>query len=418
LNNKKFLVLTIALAALLGTSQTSSFAQGAKYSVGQRVMADATGIGNFKAGVVTEVLPFGRYRVQIDEEVGKYDPTVMLEKNMKPGAPAPQAGSPAAALAAGKPIVENYTVGQKVMGDPTGLGNMKPGVVTEVLPFDRYRVQFDDEIGHGPTVMLERNMKKGGAATQAGTNGGTASGANAGPAAGANIGTAGGGGNFSAGQRVMADATGIGNFKAGVITEVLPFDRFRVQFDDEVGKYDPTVILKKNMKAGGAPTQNPATNPVATATQPANPAHNPTHQQPAHQAPAQQPAAQQPAQQPHDEHAADSDSPQWHTQGKGAPPSGRYVCEGDAVGFNPAGDGLEIRGNTYRGIGQEGGFHPYTLGALNRINWSAGLMSLPDGTTIKHSYYHGPDYMGRPLIKIYYRSKSGWNHCVDCFMGK
>lgn len=317
---------------------------------------------------------------------------------------------------------EKYAVGQKVMADPTGLGNFKSGVVTEVLPFDRYRVQLDDEIGrYEPTVMLERNMKAGGAAPNAAGNAaGTASGGttNAGSTA-TGAATNAVGGKFSVGQRVMADGTGIGLFKAGVITEILPFDRFRVQLDEEVGKYGPTVMLLRNMKGGApAPPTAPAQNAIAATPQAPGNAHTPrtpaAAPNPVHQAPANT----TPAAQPHDEHAGADDSPEWHKPGKGAPPSGTYVCESDSPGYAAAGDRLVIQGNTYRGIGQEGGFHPYTLGAINRINWSAGLMSIPDGYTIKHSYYYGPDYMGRPLIKIYYRSKAGWNHCIDCFMGK
>lgn len=319
---------------------------------------------------------------------------------------------------------DKYAVGQKVMADPTGIGNFKSGVVTEILPFDRYRVQLDDEIGrYEPTVMLEKNMKAAGAAAPAGNNtAGTASGGatNGGSAAAATNAT---GGRFSVGQRVMADATGIGLFKAGVVTEVLPFDRFRVQLDEEVGKYGPTVMLLRNIRAGApaapsAQTQSPT---IANAQNPAaQTPHIPPHaqlpaaaQNPLHQTPPNNPATQ-----PHYEHAGADDSPEWHKPGKGAPPSGTYVCESDSPGYAAAGDRLVIQGNTYRGIGQEGNFHPYTLGAINRINWSAGLMSIPEGYTIKHSYYYGPDYMGRPLIKIYYRSKSGWNHCIDCFMGK
>lgn len=316
---------------------------------------------------------------------------------------------------------EKYAVGQRVMADATGIGNFKSGVVTEVLPFDRYRVQLDDEIGrYEPTVMLERNMKAGGVAPAASNNAtGTAGGGGTNNGGGTATGATNAiGGKFSVGQRVMADATGIGLFKAGVITEVLPFDRFRVQLDEEVGKYGPTVMLLKNMKSGaGAAAATPARNPAAATPQapathvPQAPAAapNPVHRAPVNTAPATQ---------PHDEHAGADDSPEWHKPGKGAPPSGTYVCESDSPGYAAAGDRLVIQGNTYRGIGQEGGFHPYTLGAINRINWSAGLMSIPDGYTIKHSYYYGPDYMGRPLIKIYYRSKSGWNHCIDCFMGK
>lgn len=329
-------VIVFVTAFLLIATPCSQAQTAAKYSLGQRVMADPTGLGNMRAGVVTEVLPFERYRVQLDEEVGRQGPIVMLERNMKAGAPPPQSGTPAAAFAAGQPIVGSFTLGQRIIGDPTGLGNMRAGVVTEVLQFDRYRVQFDDEVGRsGPTVMLARNMKLGTVASSASTT---------------------------------------------VVTQTPSFNPGRV-------------LTPSN--------QIQANNPVRTA-------------QPAAQH-APQPVAQQAQQQPHDEHAGDADSPQWHTPGKGAPPSGSYECNKiGSAGFSSVGDGLEISGNTYRGIGKTGGFHPYTLGAINRITWTGGIRSLPDSWTIKHSYYAGPDYMGRPLIKIYYRSTSGWNDCIDC----
>ena len=89
--HRKFAV-PILLAAIFCLTPLSSHAQSSgKYSAGQRVMADPTGLGNFRAGVVTEVLPFDRYRVQLDDEVGRYDATVMLSKNMKPSSAPPPA---------------------------------------------------------------------------------------------------------------------------------------------------------------------------------------------------------------------------------------------------------------------------------------------------------------------------------------
>lgn len=103
--------------------------------------------------------------------------------------------------------------------------------------------------------------------------------------------------------------------------------------------------------------------------------------------------------------------------GLGAPPSGVYNCQkiGQSyMGFGP----LEIRGNTYRGIGAKGDFHPFTVDASGQIKWSAGIGGLPEGWTIRSSFYAGKDAQGRPLIKIYYRSKSGWNDLIDCVMEK
>jgi hypothetical protein len=101
--------------------------------------------------------------------------------------------------------------------------------------------------------------------------------------------------------------------------------------------------------------------------------------------------------------------------GLGAPPSGVYNCQ--KIGQSYAGFGpLEIRGTTYRGIASKGAFHPFSVDSSGQIKWSAGIGGLPDGWTIRSSYYAGKDSLGRPLIKIYYRSKAGWNDLIDCVM--
>lgn len=101
--------------------------------------------------------------------------------------------------------------------------------------------------------------------------------------------------------------------------------------------------------------------------------------------------------------------------GLGAPPNGVYSCQ--KIGQTYMGLGpLEIRGKTYRGIGKEGGFHPFTVDAAGHITWSAGIAGLPKGWAIRSSYFAGKDAKGRPLVKIYYRSSSGFNDLIDCVL--
>ena len=103
--------------------------------------------------------------------------------------------------------------------------------------------------------------------------------------------------------------------------------------------------------------------------------------------------------------------------GLGAPPSGVYNAHKISPGGQLIGLGkLEIQGNTYRGIAG-GPFHPYTVAGDGNITWSRGLTGMPDGWTYVRSVYVGKDYRGRPLIKVYYRSTSGWNDAFDCVLG-
>jgi hypothetical protein len=74
---------------------------------------------------------------------------------------------------------------------------------------------------------------------------------------------------------------------------------------------------------------------------------------------------------------------------------------------------LEIRNGTYRGLDKTGGFAPMNINGAGNITWSQGLRGMPDGWQLKESRYVGGDSMGRPLIQIYYRSKSGWNEMMD-----
>jgi hypothetical protein len=95
-----------------------------------------------------------------------------------------------------------------------------------------------------------------------------------------------------------------------------------------------------------------------------------------------------------------------------APPSGTYVCQkisGSAlIGLG----NLEIRGDTYSGFGG-GSFAPFTVSDGN-IAWTRGIRGLPDGWTVTSSQFAGPDYLGRPLIKIGYRTSRGSTDLIDC----
>jgi hypothetical protein len=113
----------------------------------------------------------------------------------------------------------------------------------------------------------------------------------------------------------------------------------------------------------------------------------------------------------------DQGDPALTPPGLGAPPNGVYQSQ--KIGQTYGGMGpLEIRGKTYRGLGNEGKFQPFTVEANGMIKWSAGIAGLPDGWTIRSSYYAGKDSQGRPMIKIYYRTKAGWNDLIDCIMEK
>ena len=105
------------------------------------------------------------------------------------------------------------------------------------------------------------------------------------------------------------------------------------------------------------------------------------------------------------------------TEGLGAPPSGIYNAHKISPGGQLMGLGkLEIQGNTYRGIAG-GSLSPYTVAGDGNITWSRGLTGMPEGWTYVRSVYVGKDYRGRPLIKVYYRSTSGWNDAFDCVLG-
>lgn len=291
-------------------------------------------------------------------------------------------------------FAQQHKVGDRVSADVMHIGIWKSGVITEVLPFDRYRVQLDEDLGrHEATLCLGQFIKAAPGGNQP----------NDGPQT-TYTGSGAPSGQFKVGQRVMADATQIGNFKAGTITELLPFGRFRVQFDDEIGRYEPTVILEKHMKAAdNMPAPNPGGNAQRPATQ-----HPPAAQTP--HSPAANPAA--PHSQPARPAAPAADNAGLPA-GKGTPPSGKYVAQKISPGGQLMGLGeLEIQGNSYKGIAG-GNFAPFTVSGGN-INWSAGITGLPDGWVIRQSVYRGLDHMGRPYIQVYYRSNSGFNDCFDC----
>lgn len=293
---------------------------------------------------------------------------------------------------------ERFAVGDRVEADVLHLKMWKPGVVTEVLPYDRYRVQFDDEIGrHEPTLCLAQFMRKGSGAPPANANAalgqsGSSSSGNA-SSSGASTSSS---SAFKVGQRVLADITQLGKFEPGVITEVLPYDRYRVQLDGEAGGYGPLVTLGKNMKASSG-------SPALAQQHDVNHGAAPSQRPPVHNVPAPKPQPSPAAT------AADDGLP----KGRGTPPDGVYVAQKISPGGTLIGLGkLIIRGGTYSGIAG-GGFAPYSVNGGN-ITWSAGITGLPDGWRIRRSVYAGTDKQGRPYIQIYYVSKSGFNDMFDC----
>ncbi len=94
--------------------------------------------------------------------------------------------------------------------------------------------------------------------------------------------------------------------------------------------------------------------------------------------------------------------------GLGAPPDGVYDCHklsgSSLIGFG----NLTIKGKTYRGMGDEGKFSPYTVDGSNVITWSAGLDGMPDGWKILWS-----KYIGHKQIVIHYISASGTEDSID-----
>ena len=300
-------------------------------------------------------------------------------------------------------VAQQFKVGDQVEADLTHLGIWKSGVITECLPFNRYRVQIDEERGrYEPTVCLEQFMRAGGRPPAQAT----------GKPSSASASQAGTSPAFKVGDRVDADLTHIGIWKSGVVTEVLPYDRYRVLLDEDRGRHDPMVCLVQYMKAGtgSAPISSPSTAALSTPRSPAQ-AHG-SNAAPAqsHASPSAQHSAAKPA-------TADSESAEGLPPGQGMPPSGVYIAQKMSPGGGYLGLGeLEIRGNTYRGIAG-GSFAPFSVSG-GKISWSQGIKGMPDGWVIRHSVYRGLDNMGRPYIQVYYRSRSGFNDCFDCVKEK
>lgn len=229
--------------------------------------------------------------------------------------------------------------------------------------------------------------------------------------------------NFKVGDRVEVDVTNLGIWKPGEATEVLPYQRYRVQIDEEKGRYDPTVCLERNMRAGSsAPAarsnlQGAGTGAVTNAAAGAVPAKNQravSVQSHAAPSPASKPVQ---GQLPSTQSIGPGDDTSGLPRGLGTPPPGIYVAQKMSPGGGYLGLGeLEIRGSTYRGL-SGGSFAPFSISGGNII-WSAGIKGVPDGWVIRHSVYRGLDDSGHPYIQVFYRSKSGFNDCFDCVKEK
>lgn len=213
---------------------------------------------------------------------------------------------------------------------------------------------------------------------------------------------------FNVGDRIEADPTLLGNWKPGVVLkENLKGWSYQVHLD---GENDPTFCKADHIKHSNT-QKNPAQ--AARVAQAHTNLQTPVSNSAAHSASPQTSPSTAPANRANN----GNDS---KPQGKGAPPAGIYNCE-KISGSTYIGLGkIEIRGNTYRGIDEEGRgtFHPFSVDSSGSITWSHGLTGMPDGWSLKSSSYAGLDYKGRPLIKIYYTSKSGWNDLIDCVREK
>lgn len=300
-------------------------------------------------------------------------------------------------------VASQFNVGDRVDADVTHIGIWKPGVISEVLPFNRYRVHLDEDKvrGYESTVCLEQFIRSGSAASSQNATGQAGSQSGKGSAPGS-------AGTFKVGDRVSADVTHLGKWQPGVVTEVLPFDRYRVLLDeDKVRGYESTVVMAQYIQAGGAAatTNNAASTfaPPNTVAPGSTPAKSGTHSPPA-----RTPAPQ----------AAKADG---LPAGKGHPPDGVYVAQKMSPGGSYIGLGeLVIRGNTYKGIAG-GGFAPFSISGGN-ITWSAGIVGMPDNWVLRHSVYRGLDDSGHPYIQVYYVSKNkdgtSFNDCFDCVKEK
>ncbi len=89
-----------------------------------------------------------------------------------------------------------------------------------------------------------------------------------------------------------------------------------------------------------------------------------------------------------------------HVVGKGTPPDGLYEVNKIYTGGYMYLGTIEIRGNTYRGLSEEGPFHPYTMDGAGGITWTAGLVGIPDGWSVDKGNYNGLDHTGKHWIQV------------------
>ncbi|QQR57791.1 MAG: hypothetical protein IPG59_22935 [Candidatus Melainabacteria bacterium] len=277
-------------------------------------------------------------------------------------------------------------VGSKVQVSPFSMANQWFGAtVVEDLGGGSFKVRLDKRPGYPDGeeyVVAKKWMKAAAAGAPAApaannapqpVNGGAQPGGEApeqtAPQAG-----------FSIGQRVMANSihTEGSYWHPGTITGEPAPGMFEVHFDHNNLK----LAVKKEWIKGGAPAK--------ANTAPANNANN--NAVPATNAKANQ--------------GGKADV------GKGAPPSGEYTCNMLSGGMFIHIGTLEIQGNNYRGFTKSGPFHAYTTSGGN-LNLSSGLVSMPEGFTLKSVAYVGGDSKGRPMIKIRYVGPTGYHDTID-----
>ncbi len=106
------------------------------------------------------------------------------------------------------------------------------------------------------------------------------------------------------------------------------------------------------------------------------------------------------------------------TVAAGSPPDGVYNCQKISGSSLISLGNLEIKGKTYRGIGDSKEFVPFTVSGSGGITWSKGLDGFPEGWKIQSSEFAGNDYAGRPVIKIHYSSPRDAAEVLDCVREK
>lgn len=101
------------------------------------------------------------------------------------------------------------------------------------------------------------------------------------------------------------------------------------------------------------------------------------------------------------------------SKGKGKPPDGTYACVLWTAGMMVNIGKLEIKGNQYRGLNKQSGFHSFSVDGNGNMALSAGLSGMPDGFTMKSVGYVGTTSSGKDLIHIKYIGRYNAHEKMD-----